>query len=58
MRYYNYMIKAIYKSRQIKDNKAERLYELQNILRQILKQEDIDKNKVDKFKDNLAKIIK
>ena len=58
LKYYNRIIKAIRKGGRIKDKKVERLYELQDILSQVIKVDDIDKDKVDKFKNNLAKFIK
>ena len=58
MKYYNYIIKPIYKGPRIKDNEAERLSKLQGILSRLIEKGDIDKDKIDKSKDNLAKIIK
>ena len=57
IKYYNRTIKTTRKGGRIKDNKAERLSEPQNILSQIIEEDDIDEDKVDKFKNNLVKII-
>ena len=58
IKYYNYTIKAIRKGGRVQDNKAERLSKPQDILSRVIKEDDIGKNKIDKFKNNLAKVIK
>ena len=58
MKYFKYISKSTYKGERIKDNQAERLSKLQNILCQIIEKDDTSKDKIDKFKSNLVKIIK
>ena len=52
------MIKVTRRGGRIKDNKVERLSKPQDILSRIIEKDNIDKDKIDKFKDNLAKVMK